>query len=119
MLFLGHQSGLPLLLAMDFQRIIISRLIRRDCLLNRFVKFYCFAIFNCFSYARPCVRCDVRRDFGRLLLSDHALLADSRMGEYILLTTRIDSAQNFLSPQERDNAKIYTLMAALVFNVVV
>uniref|UniRef100_A0A915MB93 Uncharacterized protein n=1 Tax=Meloidogyne javanica TaxID=6303 RepID=A0A915MB93_MELJA len=95
-----HQSGLPLLLEMNFQRIIISRLIRRNCLLNR--------------YARPCGRCDVRRDFGRLLLSDHALLADSRMGEYILLTTQMDPTKNLLDSTDEENKRIYTLMAAVI-----
>ncbi|CAK5087453.1 unnamed protein product [Meloidogyne enterolobii] len=95
-----HQSGLPLLLEMNFQRIIISRLVRRNCLLNR--------------YARPCGRCDVRRDFGRLLLSDHALLADSRMGEYILLTTQMDPTKNLLDFKDEENRRIYTLMAAVI-----
>jgi len=67
------------------------------------------------SYARPCGRCDVRRDFGRLLLSDHALLADSRMGEYILLTTQMDPTKNLLDSTDEENKRIYTLMAAVVY----
>uniref|UniRef100_A0A914I6A6 BTB domain-containing protein n=1 Tax=Globodera rostochiensis TaxID=31243 RepID=A0A914I6A6_GLORO len=61
-----HQMGLQKMLEMDFCQMIIKHLFRRPCLLTRF--------------AKPCIRCAYRRDFGIFLLGDHAILADSSMG---------------------------------------
>jgi hypothetical protein len=67
-----------------------------------------------YRFAKHCVRCDVRRDFGRSLLADHSLIADSPMGEYILLKSRLDSATQIEDPKEAEIARWKTLIAALV-----
>ncbi|KAL3099068.1 hypothetical protein niasHS_001056 [Heterodera schachtii] len=91
-----HQMGLQKMLEIDFYQMVIRHLIRRQCTLTRF--------------APLCTRCDFRRDFGRRLLGDHALLADSSMGEHLLLRLRLEEAVAGGAEWER----VRSLAAALV-----
>lgn len=53
-----HQTGLQLLLEMDFQQMVLARLIRRECLLVRSIKVDFFNLFNGFLFPLPCIFID-------------------------------------------------------------